>query len=85
MARKKYYDIVGINGNAYCIMGYVSTAMAQECEAMGWDAAALKKEKDAYLNDAMSGDYNHLVAVSADMVDRINKAISGGSENDDKG
>ena len=84
MARKKY-DIVGIDGNAYSIMGYVSTAMAQECEAMGWDAAALKKEKDAYLNDAMSGDYNHLVAVSADMVDRINKAISGGSENDDKG
>lgn len=84
MARKKY-KIVGINGNAYCIMGYVSTAMAQECEAMGWDAAALKKEKDAYLNDAMSGDYNHLVAVSADMVDRINKAISGGCENDDKG
>lgn len=76
MARKKY-DIVGINGNAYCIMGYVSTAMAQECEAMGWDSAALKKEKDAYLNDAMSGDYNHLVAVSADMVDRINKAIKG--------
>lgn len=84
MARKKY-DIVGIDGNAYSIMGYVSTAMAQECEAMGWDAAALKKEKDAYLNDAMSGDYNHLVAVSADMVDRVNKAISGGSEDDDEG
>lgn len=84
MARKKY-NIVGINGNAFCIMGYVSTAMAQECEAMGWDAAALKKEKDAYLNDAMSGDYNHLVAVSADMVGRINKAISGGSEDDDEG
>lgn len=84
MARKKY-DIVGINGNAYCIMGYVSTAMVQECEAMGWDAAALKKEKDAYIADAMSGDYNHLVAVSADMVDRINKAISGGSEDDDEG
>lgn len=84
MARKKY-NLVGIDGNAYSIMGYVSTAMAQECEAMGWDAAALKKEKDAYLNDAMSGDYNHLVAVSADMVDRINKAISGGSEDDDEG
>lgn len=84
MARKKY-DIGGINGNAYCIMGYVSTAMAQECEAMGWDAAALKKEKDAYLADAMSGDYNHLVAVSRKMVDRINKTISGGSEDDDEG
>lgn len=84
MARKKY-NLVGIDGNAYSIMGYVSTAMALECEAMGWDAAALKKEKDAYLADAMSGDYNHLVAVSADMVDRINKAISGGSEDDDEG
>ena len=84
MARKKY-DIVVIDGNAYCIMGYVSTAMGLECEAMGWDSAALKKEKDAYIADAMSGDYNHLVAVSEDMVDRINKAISGGSEDDDEG
>lgn len=79
MARKKY-DIGGINGNAFCIMGYVSMAMCQECEAMGWDAAALKKEKDAYMADAMSGDYEHLVDVSRKMVDRINKAISGGNK-----
>lgn len=84
MARKKY-NLGNVNGNAYCIMGAVQMVMGQEKEAMGWDNATLEKEKKAYMDDAMSGDYNHLVAVSRKMVDRINKAISGGSENDDEG
>lgn len=84
MARKKY-DIGGINGNAFCIMGYVTTAMSQESELMGWSRDDLKNAKDDYIADATSGDYNHLVAVSRKMVDRINKAISGGSEDDDEG
>lgn len=74
MARKKY-DIGGINGNAYCIMGYVTTAMSQESELMGWSRDDLKKAKDDYLADATSGDYNHLVMVSIEMIDRINKSI----------
>ncbi len=74
MARKKY-DIGGINGNAYCIMGYVTTAMSQESELMGWNLDELKKAKDDYLADATSSDYNHLVDVSKAMVERINNAI----------
>lgn len=74
MARKKY-DIGGINGNAYCIMGYVTTAMSQEPELMGWSRDDLKKAKDDYLAEATSSDYNHLVKVSREMIDRINNSI----------
>lgn len=84
MARKKY-NLGNVNGNAYCIMGAVQMVMGQEREAMGWDDDTLEKEKKAYVDDAMSGDYNHLVAVSRKMVDRINKAVSGGNENGDEG
>ena len=74
MARKKY-DIGGINGNAYCIMGYVTTAMSQESELMGWSRDDLKKAKDDYLDDAMSGEYDHLVEISKAMIERINNVI----------
>lgn len=84
MARKKY-NLGNVNGNAFCIMGAVEMTMRQEKEAMGWDDATLEKERKAYADDATSGDYNHLVAVSRKMVDRINKAISGGSDDDDEG
>ena len=84
MERKKY-NLGNANGNAYSIMGAVQMVMGQEKEAMGWDDATLEKEKKAYADDAMSGDYNHLVAVSKKMVDKINKAVSGSNENGDEG
>lgn len=84
MARNKY-NLGNANGNAYGIMGAVKMVMDQEKEAMGWDDATLENEKKAYVDDAMSGDYNHLVAVSRKMVDRINKAVSGGNENGEEG
>ena len=59
------YDLVGVDGNAYSIMGYVTHAMRKE--------GYTKEEQDAYLAEAMSGDYDNLVAVSFDMVNRINE------------
>jgi hypothetical protein len=32
-----------------------------------------KEEQDAYLKDAMSSDYNHLLAVSCEMIDKLNE------------
>ena len=58
------YDLVGIDGNAYSIMGYVQNAM-KEC---GFSQEEIK----AYLDDAKSSDYNHLLAVSMDMIDKCN-------------
>ena len=64
MARQKY-NLVGIDGNAYSIMGYVTDAMKEE----GFS----KAERDEYLRDAMSSDYNHLLCVSIDYVEQCNE------------
>jgi hypothetical protein len=52
--------LVGEDGNAFAIMGRVTAAMRK---------AGLPKEAiDEYRKAAMSGDYNNLLAVSADTV-----------------
>ena len=61
----KKYSLVGIDGNAYAIMGYVSKCMRKE----GYNQTRI----DKYCNDAMSGDYNHLLQVSIKMIDELNK------------
>lgn len=63
----KAYTLIGINGNAYNIMGYVRDAMH--------DANMTNDDIDAYVEDATSSDYNHLVAVSYEMLDRVNKIL----------
>ena len=75
--------LVGVNGNAYCVMGTVSRWMneaykdAKEPDYEGQvDEVAMKlfdsAAVDAYTKDAMSSDYNHLLCVSCEMVDKIN-------------
>ena len=59
------YDLVGIDGNAYSVMGYVQRAMKEQKFS--------KEEIDAYLNDAMSSDYDHLLCVSVAMVEKCNE------------
>ena len=63
----KAYTLVGINGNAYSIMSYVRDAMH--------DANMTNEDIDAYVKDATSSDYNHLVAVSCEMIDRVNEIL----------
>ena len=63
----KAYTLVGINGNAYSIMGYVRAAMD--------DANMTNDDIDAYIKDATSSDYNHLLAVSCEMIDRVNEIL----------
>lgn len=63
----KTYTLVGINGNAYSIMGYVRDAMH--------DAKMSKDDINAYIKDATSSDYNHLLAVSCEMIDRVNEIL----------
>lgn len=58
------YSLTGIDGNAFFIMAYVSKSMRRE----GFS----KDEIDAYLADCKSRDYDHLVAVSDEMCDRLN-------------
>jgi hypothetical protein len=44
------YDLIGINGNAFCVMGYVMNAM-KECRFS-------KSDIDAYYKDATSSNYD---------------------------
>ena len=62
------YSLVGVDGNAFSVIGKVSSWMRKEGYA--------KEEIEKYLEDAKSGDYNHLLCVSIDMVERLNKKES---------
>lgn len=78
------YDLVGVNGNAYCVMGYVSRAMREaykEANTPDYDGQVDelamkefgKEAQSAYTKDATSSDYNHLLCVSMNMLDKVNK------------
>lgn len=59
------YDLVGVDGNAFAIMAYVLKAM-KECKMS-------KEEQSDYQTKVMSGDYNNLLAVSVEMIDKCNE------------
>ncbi len=59
------YSLVGIDGNAFYVMGYVSKALKRE---------GLSNLVDEYQKDAKSSDYNHLLVVSMKYIDMANKA-----------
>lgn len=64
----KKYSLVGVDGNAFSVMGFVTKAMKRE--------GCSKEEIEKYRKEAMSSDYNNLLAVSVDMVDNLNERIS---------
>lgn len=59
------YTLVGCDGNAFAVMGYVTNAMKKEGKTQA--------EIRAYRTDAMSGDYNNLLAVSMEVLDELNE------------
>ena len=61
------FDLVGIDGNAYSIMGYVIKAMKM--------AEYTKIEQDSYLQRAMSDDYENLLSESIKMIDEVNDKL----------
>lgn len=70
----RQFDLVGVDGNAFSVMGYVAKAMRQ-CKFS-------KRDIDSYYKDAMSSNYDHLLAASIDMIDRCNIVVSA-NESDD--
>ena len=66
------YTLVGVDSNAYAVMGYVKRAMREV--GMNQD------EREAYVVDATSDDYKHLLCVSMDMLDKCNERL----ENDEE-
>ena len=65
---KMKYSLVGINGNAFNVMGYVTHAMTQ-CNFP-------KEKREEYINKATSGDYDHLLAVSMDYIEKCNATLN---------
>ena len=63
----KAYTLVGVDGNAYAIMGYVRIAMRR--------AGMSKEDIDVYTKDATSSDYNHLLVVSCEIIDKVNEIL----------
>ena len=59
------YDLVGVDGNAFCILAYVTNAM-REC---GFS----KQDQTSYFDEATSKDYDHLLCVSIKMIDQCNE------------
>ena len=60
----KQYSLLGVDGNAFAVIGYVVNAM-HEC-------GKSKKETELYFAAAKNSDYNHLLSVSADMIRLLN-------------
>jgi hypothetical protein len=60
MNKKVDMELVGMDGNAFAIMGNFQRAARRA----GWN----KDEIDAVLKEAQSGDYNHLLATIMDHV-----------------
>jgi hypothetical protein len=55
--KKVKLKLVGLDGNAFSVMG----AFNRQARKEGWTA----EEIDTVLKDAMSSDYNHLLATIA--------------------
>ena len=64
---REKFDLVGIDGNAFNIMAYVKVAMRE--------AGFSKKERSAYTEDCMRGDYDRLLIISEEMIERCNDAL----------
>lgn len=62
--RKKKYNLVGVDGNAFMVMGYVRRALIESGHG---DKVA------EYFAKAKSGNYDNLVAVSLDYIDIANE------------
>jgi hypothetical protein len=54
-------ELVGHDGNAFAIMGRVSSALKK--------AGASKEELDQYMKESMSGDYDNLIRVATEWVE----------------
>lgn len=66
------YDLVGVDGNAFSVMGYTSKALKRE---------GLSNLVDEMYERATSGDYDNLLRVCMEYIDKANeKAIENGWE-----
>ena len=61
---KKNYTLIGVDGNAFSVMGYVSKALKE---------VGLGDLTNQYIEEATKGNYNNLIVVSAKYIDKANE------------
>ena len=61
------YSLVGVNGNAYALMGYTQRAMKEN----GFSEIDIKK----MIADATSDDYDNLIRVCDSWIEKVNKKV----------
>lgn len=64
------YSLVGVNGNAYAIMGYTARALKRE---------GLRDLVDEMYNKATQSDYDNLLQVCMEYIDKANE-VAGDEE-----
>ena len=64
---RKKFSLVGVDGNPFNIMAYVKTAMRE--------AGFSREEMSEYVKDCMRGDYDRLLILSEEMIERCNDAL----------
>ena len=62
------YDLVDVDGNTFAMMSYVLKTM-KEC-------GCNKVDQAIYVENAKSGNYDNLLAVSIEMIDVCNKILN---------
>lgn len=60
----KEYTLVGVDGNAFAIMGYTAKALKR---------AGLADMVDKMREEAMAGDYNNLICVCDRYIELVNE------------
>lgn len=65
------YDLTGIDGNAFNVMGYTAKALRME---------GLWEEAEKMYREATRGDYDNLVQVCMKYIDMANEAAEGKDE-----
>ncbi len=69
------YDLVGVDGNAFCVMGYTARALRE---------TGHKDLVSQMQTEAMSGDYNNLLCVCMKYIDIANEGLFEDDEEDDE-
>jgi len=62
------FSLVGVNGNAFAVMGYTARALRR---------AGLEDQVDKMYEEAESGNYYHLITTCEGYINKANKALEG--------
>ena len=70
----KYFSLLGVDGNAFSIIAYTASAMKK---------VGFKDQIKQYTEQATSGDYDHLLSLSVEWIDKCNEALGLQDDEDD--